>query len=101
MLLPRLSSDTGAREAAAEACRAIADMYPLCRSITGDGVRRTLDIVEGIVPLQREEVPTGTMAFDWEVPREWNIHDAWIADREGHRVVDFRATSTSSAIPRP
>jgi len=91
MLLPRLASDAGAREAGAEACRAIAEMYPLCRSITGDGVRRTLDIVERIVPLDRHEVPTGTAAFDWQVPREWNIREAWIADRTGHRVVDFRA----------
>src|SRR5215469_11257628 len=91
MLLPHLASDVGAHEAAAEARRAITEMYPLCRSITGDGVRRTLDIIDRIVPLERHEVATGTTAFDWQVPREWNIRDAWIADHEGRRIVDFRA----------
>jgi aminopeptidase-like protein len=67
-------------------------MYPLCRSITGDGVRRTLDLIEGWIPLQRTEVATGTKLFDWEVPNEWNVRDAYIADRSG-RVVDFREHS--------
>ena len=68
-------------------------MYPICRSITGDGVRRTLDLVQQQLSLERTEVPTGTKVFDWEIPNEWNIRDAYIADRQGHRVVDFRAHS--------
>ncbi len=68
-------------------------MYPICRSITGDGVRRTLDLIEQVIPLQRHEVPTGTQAYDWEVPREWNIRDAYVADQTGRRVIDFRAHS--------
>lgn len=64
-------------------------LYPYPRSLTGDGVRRTLRNVAEHIDLSIREVPTGTPAFDWTVPREWNIRDAWIADAEGRRVVDF------------
>lgn len=68
-------------------------MYPLCRSITGDGVRATLDAIGEHIPLDRHEVPTGTQVFDWTVPQEWNIRDAYIADADGKRVVDFRESN--------
>jgi aminopeptidase-like protein len=71
----------------------MAALFPLCRSITGSGVRRTLELVEEWIPLRRTEVPTGTQVFDWEVPREWNIRDAYIADPLGQRLVDFRQHS--------
>lgn len=67
----------------------ISELYPLCRSITGSGVRATLDLIKKHIPLAVHEVPTGTEAFDWTVPKEWNIHDAYIKDRKGERVVDF------------
>jgi aminopeptidase-like protein len=65
-------------------------LYPLCRSITGDGVRRTLDVVGEDLPLERRGVPSGTAAHDWTINDEWNVRDAWIADASGRRVVDFR-----------
>lgn len=66
-------------------------LYPICRSITGGGVRETLKLVNRRIELQWHEVPSGTQVFDWEVPLEWNIEDAWVADPQGRRVVDFRA----------
>ena len=64
-------------------------LYPLCRSLTGDGVRRTLDLIEEQIPLDRTEVPSGTQVYDWTLPREWNIRGAWLAGPNGERVVDF------------
>ncbi len=68
----------------------IAEAYPICRSLTGDGVRRTLAMIGERIPLEIREVPTGTPVFDWTVPREWNIRDAWIKDPSGRKVVDFQ-----------
>ena len=71
----------------------VSELYPLCRSITGDGVRETLRILSRYAPLRVEEVPSGTSVLDWTVPPEWNIEDAWIKDAHGRRVVDFRASN--------
>jgi len=65
------------------------ELYPTCRSITGDGIRRTLAMIQNRIPLQTFEVPTGTPVFDWIVPKEWNIRDAYIKAPGGKRVVDF------------
>lgn len=90
MDLDHLQTNEGSREGAQRAFALMREMFPICRSITGDGVRRTLDLVEAVAPLERTEVPTGTQVFDWEIPREWNIRDAWITDASGRRIVDFR-----------
>lgn len=67
-----------------------ASLYPICRSITGDGIRQTLDAIAQRIPLHISEVPSGTQVFDWTVPKEWNIRDAFIRDRHGNCVVDFQ-----------
>jgi aminopeptidase-like protein len=67
----------------------IAELYPLCRSITGDGVRQTLSILKKHIPLDVHEVPTGTPVFDWTVPKEWNIRDAYVKNSKGERIIDF------------
>jgi aminopeptidase-like protein len=69
------------------------ELYPICRSITGRGVRQSLEILERIVPLERHEVPTGTPVFDWTVPREWNIRDAYVKSSDGRRVIDFQESN--------
>jgi len=70
-----------------------ADIFPICRSITGDGVRRTLQRIADYVPLDVREIASGTQVFDWTIPKEWNIRDAYIKDSRGERVVDFSASN--------
>ena len=71
----------------------IAELYPICRSITGEGVRETLRRIAARIPLEVHAVPSGTRVFDWTVPREWNIRDAYIMNAEGARIVDFRQSN--------
>jgi len=71
----------------------VSALYPICRSITGDGVRQSLKILGKWVDLQLHEVPTGTKVFDWEIPKEWNICDAYIKNSKGEKVVDFQKCS--------
>ncbi len=68
----------------------IKELFPICRSITGNGVRETLSLIGSHIPLQIHEVPTGTKVLDWEIPKEWNIRDAYILDPAGRKIVDFK-----------
>jgi aminopeptidase-like protein len=68
-------------------------LFPLPRSLTGEGNRATLRALQELIPLDIVEVPTGTKVLDWEVPPEWNIRDAWVKDGSGARVIDFRRSS--------
>jgi aminopeptidase-like protein len=68
----------------------VSQLYPICRSITGNGVRETLKILQEHIPLKIEEIPTGTQVFDWTVPKEWNIRDAYIKNLKGEKIVNFQ-----------
>src|SRR6267154_5339864 len=71
----------------------IAELYPICRSITGDGLRETLNRIGRRISLQIHEVASGTQIFDWTVPREWNIRDAYVKNSRGEKVIDFRRSN--------
>jgi aminopeptidase-like protein len=73
-----------------EAYSLIEALYPICRSITGNGLRRSLRLLEGTVPIDLHEIPSGTRVFDWTVPNEWNIRDAYVLNTAGKRVIDFQ-----------
>ena len=90
---PFASPPGSAADAGAAMHRLIAELYPTLRSITGDGVRQTLKRLGDFLPLTLHEIPSGTRVFDWTVPREWNVREAWIADPTGKRVVDLAASS--------
>jgi aminopeptidase-like protein len=71
----------------------ICQLYPICRSITGDGVRQTLKILQKHIPLEIREIPSGTQVFDWVVPKEWNIKSAYVKDAQGKKVIDFKKSN--------
>ena len=68
----------------------IRELYPICRSITGEGFRETLARIQKEIPLDVHEVPSGTQVFDWTVPKEWNIRDAYVKNSRGERIIDFK-----------
>jgi aminopeptidase-like protein len=68
----------------------VSELYPICSSITGNGLREILRRIGQRIPLQIHEVPTGTQVFDWTVPREWNIRDAYVRNSRGEKVIDFK-----------
>src|SRR5262249_34678379 len=87
-IVPSLLPDAGANM-----YRLIERLYRICRSITGEGTRQTLRILQDVIPLTIEEVPSGTEVFDWVIPKEWNVRDAYIKDSQGNRIVDFNASN--------
>jgi aminopeptidase-like protein len=82
-----------ARDVGDSMYRLATELYPICRSITGNGVRETLGILRREIPIEIHEVPSGTPVFDWTVPNEWNIRDAYIKNGDGERVVDFNRSN--------
>ena len=70
--------------------RMIVELYPICRSITGNGYRQTMRRIQEIIPISIQEVPSGTEVFDWTIPKEWNIRDAYVKGPSGKKVIDFR-----------
>lgn len=88
-----MTSDAPAAATGASLHALVAELYPICRSITGDGLRQSLAILSRLVPLRLEEVPTGTRVFDWTIPREWRIRDAYIEMADGQRVLSLADSS--------
>jgi aminopeptidase-like protein len=88
--LSNLRSHVDAASAGSEMLELIRELFPICRSITGNELRRSLAKLGELLPLSTHEIATGTEVFDWTVPREWNIRDAYIKDGAGRRVVDFK-----------
>jgi aminopeptidase-like protein len=73
-----------------DALELVRRLFPICRSLTGDGVRQTFDVLEEHIPLKRREIASGTKVFDWNVPQEWNVREAHITAPDGTRIVDFK-----------
>jgi aminopeptidase-like protein len=71
----------------------ISRLYPICRSITGNGVRETFGILRELIPLDTHEIPSGTQVFDWTIPKEWNIRDAYVKDSRGEKIIDFQKSN--------
>ena len=67
----------------------ITELFPICRSITGNGVRVSLEMIKKKIPIDVHEIPSGTKVFDWDVPKEWNIKDAYIKNSRGEKILDF------------
>jgi aminopeptidase-like protein len=89
-----LNSSGRARDTGADLHAWAKDLWPLHRSLTGDGVRATLSYLKGLLPdLTIYEVPSGTEAFDWAVPAEWNLREAWVKDPAGRHVIDTALTN--------
>ena len=65
-------------------------LFPICRSITGEGYQESLDIIREIIPLEKIDFPSGTECYDWTVPDEWNIYDAYIIGPDGEKLAHFK-----------
>jgi aminopeptidase-like protein len=73
-----------------EVGKLLTELFPICRSITGDGIRETFDIIKKIIPINEVSYPSGKSVFDWTIPQEWNVKDAWIKNEKGEKIVDFK-----------
>ncbi len=87
---PEVRGALGEETLAQEIDTLLRDLYPICRSITGHGLRASLRRLQAVIPFELHEVPSGTPVLDWTVPNEWNVRDAYIANSRGERVIDFQ-----------
>ncbi len=71
----------------------VEDLFPICRSITGNGIRDSLKYLQKCVKMNLHEIPSGMRVYDWTVPKEWNIRDAYIKNLQGERIVDFKESN--------
>jgi len=76
-----------------EAYKLIVELFPICRSITGEGVRKSLKIIQDQIPIKINEVPSGQKVYDWIIPKEWNIRDAYIKNSKGEKIVNFQKSN--------
>lgn len=93
MTISDLKNSIDTAKAGQEIYDLVVELYPICRSITGNGVRQTLQRLQQLIPLTVHEVPSGTQVFDWTVPKEWNIRDAYVKNSRGERVIDFQKSN--------
>lgn len=93
MTVDSLSSPVNPEAMGAEIHAFITGLFPICRSITGDGFRQTLAMLQRQIPLTIHEVPSGTQVFDWVTPKEWNIRDAYVKNPQGEKVIDFQQSN--------
>ena len=76
-----------------EMYRLMVELFPICRSITGAGFRESLHILQRYIPLEMHEIPSGIPVFDWNVPKEWNVHDAWVKNSQGEKIIDIKRSN--------
>jgi aminopeptidase-like protein len=76
-----------------EMYRMAGELFPICRSITGNGFRQSMQILQKLIPLNIIEIPSGTQVFDWVVPNEWNVRDAYVKNPAGEKVIDFNRSN--------
>ena len=93
MTAANLQSSIDLRNIGEQIYSLIAELFPICRSITGQGLRQTLKIIGGYIPLEIHEVPTGTKVFDWTIPKEWNIRDAYVKNSKGQKIINFQESN--------
>ncbi len=93
MNITNINNDLKLNEVSQKMYQMVSELYPICRSITGNGLRETLQIIKKHIPLTIHEVPTGTTVFDWTVPKEWNIKDAYVKNLKGEKIIDFNKSN--------
>lgn len=81
------------KDTGAQMYEMMGELFPLCRSITGDGLRDSLRVIQKHIPLQLNEVPSGTAVYDWNIPKEWNVRDAYVKGPNGEKIIDFKRSS--------